>query len=114
MSDANGDTRTPYEVLDIHSPSPVDFPPPRPPRDPLWPALILFLLTVVSTLAVGTEFALSYAQNREPFSGTQDPFSLMLMPFKHPHLLALGVPFSFTLLVILMAHEMGHFIACRI
>src|SRR5579863_2737305 len=114
MSDANGDTRTPYEVLDIHSPSPVDFPPPRPPRDPLWPALILFLLTVVSTLAVGVEFGLSYAQNREPFSGDQNSFALMLLPFEHPALLALGIPFSFTLLLILFAHEMGHCVACRI
>jgi membrane-associated protease RseP (regulator of RpoE activity) len=114
MTDANGDTRTPYDVLDIHSPSPVDFPPPRPPRDPLWPALILFLLTVVSTLAVGAEFGLSYAQNREPFSGYQNPFALMLLPFQHPALLALGIPFSFTLLLILFTHEMGHFVACRI
>ena len=40
---------------------------------PLWPALFLFSLTVLSTLAVGAEFAQSYAQNREPFSGGQDP-----------------------------------------
>jgi membrane-associated protease RseP (regulator of RpoE activity) len=39
---------------------------------------------------------------------------MMLTPFQHPRLLALGVPFSFTLLLILMAHEMGHFIACRV
>src|SRR5271170_3537447 len=114
MSDGNGYTRTPVEILDIHSPPLADFPPPRPPRDALWPALILFLLTVVSTLAVGAEFGLSYAQNREPFSGYQDPFALMLLPFQHPRLLALGIPFSFTLLLILFTHEMGHYIACRI
>src|SRR5580658_4340367 len=114
MSDGNGTTRTPYEVLDIHSPSPVDFPPPRPPRDALWPALILFLLTVVSTLAVGAEFGLSYAQNREPFSGYQNPFALLLLPFQHPALLSLGLPFSFTLLLILFMPEMGLYVACRI
>src|SRR5271154_4020367 len=114
MSDGNGYTRTPVEILDIHSPPLADFPPPRPPRDALWPALILFLLTVVSTLAVGAEFGLSYAQNREPFSGYQDPFALMLLPFRHPALLALGIPFSFTLLLILFTHEMGHYVACRI
>jgi membrane-associated protease RseP (regulator of RpoE activity) len=114
MSGGNGHTRTPVEILDIHLPPPVEFPPPRPPRDALWPALILFLLTVVSTLAVGAEFGLSYAQNREPFSGFQDPFALMLLPFEHPALLALGIPFSFTLLLILFTHEMGHYVACRI
>src|SRR5271170_2246314 len=114
MSDGNGYTRTPVDVLDISVPPLADFPPPRPPRDPLWPALILFLLTVVSTLAVGAEFGLSYAQNREPFSGYQNPFALMLLPFQHPRLLALGIPFSFTLLLILFTHEMGHYIACRI
>jgi membrane-associated protease RseP (regulator of RpoE activity) len=114
MSDGNGYTRTPVEILDIHSPPLADFPPPRPSRDALWPALILFLLTVVSTLAVGAEFGLSYAQNREPFSGYQDPFALMLLPFQHPALLVLGIPFSFTLLLILFTHEMGHYVACRI
>jgi membrane-associated protease RseP (regulator of RpoE activity) len=114
MSGGNGHTRTPVEILDIHLPPPVEFPPPRPPRDALWPALILFLLTVVSTLAVGAEFGLSYAQNREPFSGYQNPFALMLLPFEHPALLALGIPFSFTLLLILFTHEMGHYVACRI
>jgi membrane-associated protease RseP (regulator of RpoE activity) len=114
MSDGNDYTRTPVEILDIHSPASAEFPPPRPPRDALWPALILFLLTVVSTLAVGAEFGLSYAQNREPFSGYQDPFALMLLPFQHPALLVLGIPFSFTLLLILFTHEMGHYVACRI
>jgi membrane-associated protease RseP (regulator of RpoE activity) len=114
MSDGSGYTRTPVEILDIHSPPLADFPSPRPPRDALWPALILFLLTVVSTLAVGAEFGLSYAQNREPFSGYQDPFALMLLPFQHPALLVLGIPFSFTLLLILFTHEMGHYVACRI
>jgi membrane-associated protease RseP (regulator of RpoE activity) len=114
MSDGNGYTRTPVDVLDISVPPLADFPPPRPPRDPLWPALILFLLTVISTLAVGAEFGFSYAQNREPFSGNQNPFALMLLPFQHPALLVLGIPFSFTLLLILFTHEMGHYIAARI
>jgi membrane-associated protease RseP (regulator of RpoE activity) len=39
---------------------------------------------------------------------------LMLLPFEHPALLALGIPFSFTLLLILFTHEMGHYVACRI
>jgi membrane-associated protease RseP (regulator of RpoE activity) len=81
---------------------------------PLWPALVLFLLTVISTLTVGAEFAASYAQNREPFTGGPGFLTMMLLPFEHPALLALGIPFSFTLLAILFAHEMGHYIACKI
>ncbi|HTA52609.1 MAG TPA: site-2 protease family protein, partial [Candidatus Acidoferrum sp.] len=114
MSEGNGRTRPPVEILDIPFAAPPDYRPPKPPQDALWPALILFLLTVVSTLAVGAEFGLSYAQNREPFSGYQNPFALMLLPFQHPALLAMGIPFSFTLLLILFTHEMGHYVACRI
>jgi membrane-associated protease RseP (regulator of RpoE activity) len=109
----NGQSRMPVDVLDV------DF---RPlsvaraplPRRPLWPALFLFLLTVVSTLAVGSEFARSYAADRAPFSGEENPFAMMLIPFEHPRLLALGIPFSFTLLAILLAHELGHYFACKI
>lgn len=111
----NGHGQFPVEVLDSRFPPLPQMSRVSPPKPPsIWPALVLFLLTVLSTLSVGAEFALSYAENREPFSGNQDPFSMMLTPFLHPHLLVLGVPFSFTLLVILMAHEMGHFVACRI
>src|SRR6478735_46299 len=31
----------------------------------------------------------------------------------HPAVLLLGLPFSLTLLTILMAHEFGHYLACR-
>ena len=116
MSEGNGHNRMPAGMVETHLPYLVETGPPlvRPRRRPLWPALILFLLTVVSTLAVGAEFAQSYAQDREPFSGDQDPLSMMSLPFRHPAELALGIPFSFTLLLILFAHEMGHYVACKI
>jgi membrane-associated protease RseP (regulator of RpoE activity) len=112
----NGHGSLPTEILDIQGPRLVEPRqwPSQMQRRPLWPALVLFLLTVVSTLAVGSEFARSYAQNREPFSGDQNPFAMMLIPFEHPELLLLGIPFSFTLLTILFAHEMGHYVACKI
>jgi len=111
----NGHDRIPVEILDARFPPVGDWrpiPPPR--RRPLWPALILFVLTVISTLAVGSEFARSYAQDEEPFSGDQNLFAMMVYPLEHPRLLLLGVPFSFTLVGFLLAHEMGHFIACKI
>jgi Zn-dependent protease len=110
----NGHGRIPVEVIEAQFHDVTSARQVRPKQRPMWPALIFFLLTVVSTLAVGSEFALSYAQNREPFSNDQNPFLTMLVPFEHPRLLALGVPFSFALLSILMAHELGHYFACRL
>jgi membrane-associated protease RseP (regulator of RpoE activity) len=83
---------------------------PAPPRPPMRMALVLFVLTVLSTLAVGTEFALAYANNRAPFA---EGFGFYAAIVHDPRLLLLGIPFSFTLLGILLAHELGHFFACR-
>ncbi|HVB35311.1 MAG TPA: site-2 protease family protein [Patescibacteria group bacterium] len=71
----------------------------------------LFVLTVFSTLAVGTEFAAAYRNNVPPFtSGTIFPYPAVI---EHPALLLSGLPFAFTLMGILLAHELGHFFACR-
>jgi len=109
----NGHSHLPPDLIEVRFPYLAQAPPP-PRKRPLWPALILFLFTVLSTLAVGAEFAQSYAANREPFSGDQNPLSAMVAPFSHPQLLVLGIPFSFTLLGILLAHEMGHYVACKL
>lgn len=112
----NGHPHIPVEILDLGYPQIIELPPPPPVRrrQPLGPALILFLLTLVTTLAVGSEFALSYAHNIEPFPSDENPFAVILAPLQHPHLLLLGIPFALTLLGFLMAHEMGHYIACKI
>lgn len=114
MSEGNGSTRTPVEVLDIPYVAPPGYRPAPPPRNSIWLPLILFLLTVVTTLAVGVEFANSYAHGLQPFSENDNLFEPMLLPFRHPALFARGIPFSFTLLLILFTHEMGHYVACRI
>jgi membrane-associated protease RseP (regulator of RpoE activity) len=111
---SNGQSRVPVEILDAQFRSIDDlrsFPQLR--KRPLWPALVLFGLTVISTLTVGSEFALSYAQNREPFSASESLVATMLTALSHPRLLVLGIPFSFTLLTILLAHELGHYFACK-
>lgn len=113
MSSGNGHGRIPIEILDVPFAPVGVLPSPRAPRKPLWPALLLFGLTLISTLAIGSEFALSYARNQEPFSGDVDPFSAIWTPLRHPHLLLLGIPFSLTLLTILLAHELGHYFACK-
>jgi membrane-associated protease RseP (regulator of RpoE activity) len=74
--------------------------------------LTLFLLTVLTTLIVGTHIALNYAQNVPVFD-----WDISLKYFRelwrHPGLLILGAPFSITLLAILLAHELGHYFTCR-
>ena len=74
-------------------------------------AILLFFLTLISTLAVGAQFASSYASGRTP--DVNDLFSNYAAMLAHPQLLLAGVPFAFTLIGILLAHELGHFFACR-
>ena len=74
-------------------------------------AILLFLLTVISTLAVGAQFASAYASGQSP--NFDDFFSTYATLLAHPQLLLAGVPFAFTLIGILLAHELGHFFACR-
>ncbi|MBI3404502.1 MAG: site-2 protease family protein, partial [Acidobacteria bacterium] len=83
---------------------------PVPKRRGVWLPALLFFLTVLSTLAVGTEFAMAYASNRAPFA---NGFGFYIDIYRDPGLLFLGIPFSFTLLTILGAHELGHYFACR-
>jgi hypothetical protein len=48
----NGYNQLPPEIMEVRFPYLAEpLPPPR--KRPLWPALILFFLTVLSTLAVG-------------------------------------------------------------
>lgn len=74
-------------------------------------AISLFLLTLISTLAVGAQFATAYASGQSP--DFDDFFSTYGALLTHPQLLLAGVPFAFTLIGILLAHELGHYFACR-
>ena len=72
----------------------------------------LFLLTVLTTLIVGTHIELNYARNLPVFDWDVS-LGYFLGLWRHPELLLLGAPFSFTLLAILLAHELGHYFTCR-
>ena len=74
-------------------------------------AIALFGLTLISTLAVGAQYASSYAPGKSP--DFEELFSTYASLLAHPQLLLAGVPFAFTLIGILLAHELGHFFACR-
>jgi membrane-associated protease RseP (regulator of RpoE activity) len=83
----------------------------RPPLRTLLLAIALFLLTLCTCLAAGTQFAAAYDHNQ---AVSIDEFVRSLSLFyRHPAALLSGLPFALTLLLILLAHELGHFFACR-
>lgn len=85
--------------------------PPRPSTKSLVLAVVLFLLTLCTCLVAGTQFAFAYAHNEAAsISAFLRGFTLF---YKNPAGLLAGLPFATTLLGILLAHELGHFFACR-
>jgi membrane-associated protease RseP (regulator of RpoE activity) len=74
--------------------------------------LLLFLSTVATTLFVGAHIAGNYALGLEPFDWELSG-SFLTGAWHQPARLLLGLPFSFTLLSILLAHELGHYFTCR-
>ena len=83
----------------------------RPPVRSLVLASTLFLLTLCTSLVTGTQFAMAYAHDQAvSFDELLRAFTLF---YKNPAALAAGLPFAGTLLGILLAHELGHFFACR-
>lgn len=85
--------------------------PPRPSVKTLYLAGVLFLLTLCTCLVAGSQFAVAYAQNQAV--SLDEFFNAFTLLYKHPTALAAGLPFALTLLTILLAHELGHFFACR-
>ena len=85
--------------------------PRRPSAKSLLLACLLFLLTLCTCLVAGTHFAAAYAHNE---AVSWDEFiRAFALVYRQPLALAAGLPFALTLLAILLAHELGHFFACR-
>jgi Peptidase family M50 len=80
-----------------------------------WLPIVLFLVTVFTTLVVGARMEFNFQHNLPAFSLNDDavPFFPWSWIRAQPSRLLLGVPFSFTLMLILLAHEMGHYLCCR-
>jgi len=76
----------------------------------VWRHILLFFLTLLSTTAVGARLAFNFEQNRPTYI---DDLWLAILSVTHPASLVQGLPFSLTLLTILLAHEMGHYLTCR-
>src|SRR5262252_6216120 len=82
----------------------------RPPRRRLWLHIVLLLATFVSTLVVGARMEFNFLHRQSVFSLNDEALSLFPVDWilGHPQRLLLGIPFSLTLMFVLLAHEMGH------
>jgi len=86
-----------------------------PPRQRYWLHALLLLATCFTTLVVGARMQYNFVHDLPPFAAGDEfiPFFPVEWVLAHPSRLLLGLPFSTTLLVILLAHEMGHYVSCR-
>jgi len=84
---------------------------PLPKPKKLWLAILLFVITFLTCLAAGRQFAISFA-NGQAASVDEFVVSLKLL-YKDPTALVSGFPFAVSLMFILLAHELGHYFACK-
>ncbi len=103
----------PTSTLEYYQPLPQ--PEGRPPRERYWLHALLLLATVFTTLVVGARMEFNFLHNLPPMTAGDEwlPFFPIEWILVHPSRLLLGIPFSATLLAILLAHEMGHYLFCR-
>jgi len=99
-------------------PLPIDTPEPEPDDETLkgnyryWRAGGLLLATFFTTLMAGVQLQNDFLNNQPIFTFSQGILPLGWIA-QQPSRLLLGIPYSATLLLILLSHEMGHFVACR-
>jgi len=80
------------------------------PQHRYWLHLLLLLLTLFTTSVVGAGLAVGFAEGR-PFN-INDIYGYVLA-WEQPAYLLQGLPFSLTLVGVLLAHEMGHYLTAR-
>ena len=85
------------------------------PRPRWWLYVLFFALTLLSTTIVGARMEFNYLHQQPVFSLNDETISLFPIEWalSPPSNLLLGLPFSLTLMFILFAHEMGHYLYCR-
>ena len=74
--------------------------------------LVLFVLSILTTMAIGARFMQNFLLGLPTVAADSDlwPWPWLI---RHPANFLLGWPFSAALLSILLAHEFGHYFACR-
>jgi membrane-associated protease RseP (regulator of RpoE activity) len=81
---------------------------------PRWWLYVLFLaLTLFSTTVVGAHMELNFVRHQPAFAVDDDLGLFFALIAQRPASLLLGLPFSLTLMFILLAHEMGHYLYAR-
>lgn len=87
----------------------------QPPKQRYWLHIVLLLATIFTTLVVGARMEANFEHNQPAFSLNDDevPFFPLRWMLADPSRILLGVPFASTLMLILLAHEMGHYLCCR-
>lgn len=87
----------------------------QPTRARYWLHLLLLILTLLTTTIVGAQLQSNFDHNL-PVLRPGDTY-LPLFPIEwlrqNPHAILHGIPFSLTLMLILLAHEMGHYLCAR-
>ncbi len=87
----------------------------RRPRQRYWLHALLLLLTCFTTLVVGAHMQHNFNLGRPAFLFDDTAGPLLRLPWAlvHPERLLLGIPFAGALMLILLAHEMGHYLMCK-
>jgi membrane-associated protease RseP (regulator of RpoE activity) len=75
-----------------------------------WLHGLLFLITLVTTTLVGSSLQADFNRNL-PFD-VEHYLNAFVNVWSHPGIVWQGLPFSLTLLTILLAHEFGHYLTC--
>ena len=83
---------------------------PRRYKNRYWLHALLLVLTFITASAVGSRLAYNFDRDR---ALTAQDFVAVFYVLIDPPALVAGFPFALTLISILMAHEMGHYLACK-
>jgi membrane-associated protease RseP (regulator of RpoE activity) len=81
------------------------------PQNRLWLHALLLAMTLFTTTLVGAHMQYNFVHNL-PFFDLNRDLDIFTVGFRSLAIFEGGLPFSLTLLAILMAHEMGHYLAC--
>jgi hypothetical protein len=80
-----------------------------------WLPLLLLLFTFCTTVLVGSRLQYNFNHNLDAFASGDELLPLFPVQWlwESPRLILLGIPFSLSIMTILLSHELGHYFYCR-